>query len=85
MNGIGILKEQNPWWIAKEKINEDINIRKLASVKPIFYSWENRVFPIKSRQRRQIGENLASKNPKYFLWHYKSVLFGVFHSLMVPA
>jgi len=33
MVNIELLKEQNKWWIAKEKIDEDVNIEKLNKVK----------------------------------------------------
>ena len=36
MVDIELLKEQNPWWIAKEKIKDDVNLEKLKSVK---YKW----------------------------------------------
>lgn len=36
MTDIELLKEQNPWWIAKEKIKDDINLEKLSRVK---YKW----------------------------------------------
>lgn len=35
-----LLKEQNPWWIAKEKIEEDVNLEKLTTV---MYRWHPRV------------------------------------------
>ena len=28
-----LLKEQNPWWIAKEMIKDDVNLEKLSTVK----------------------------------------------------
>jgi len=31
-----LLKEQNPWWVAKEKIDDDVNLEKLKQVK---YTW----------------------------------------------
>lgn len=34
---IGILKEQNPWWQAKENITQDVHIEKLARLK---YKWQ---------------------------------------------
>ncbi len=67
MNGIGILKEQNPWWIAKEKINEDINIRNLTSVK---YIWHPEIIEsfnfdrdiiYTMRGSRQVGKTTALK------------------------
>ena len=33
MVNLELLKEQNPWWIAKEKIEEDVNLEKLSQVK----------------------------------------------------
>lgn len=36
MVNLELLKEQNPWWVAKEKINEDVNLEKLSNVK---YKW----------------------------------------------
>lgn len=36
MPSLELLKEQNPWWVAKEKIEEDVNLEKLSQVK---YQW----------------------------------------------
>ncbi len=37
VTNIELLKEQNLWWIAKEKINEDVNIEKISRCK---FTWE---------------------------------------------
>ncbi len=67
MPGIEILKEQNPWWTAKEKISEDVHIRKLSEVK---YRWRpdiidsfklNKDIIYTLRGSRQVGKTTALK------------------------
>lgn len=61
------LKEQNPWWIAKEKIEEDVSLEKLKHVP---YSWHPKVmdsFDMEKdviytlRGSRQIGKTTTLK------------------------
>ena len=67
MVGIELLKEQNPWWIAKEKIKDDVNLEKLSMVK---YRWHPAIidsFNMKEdiiytlRGSRQIGKTTLLK------------------------
>ncbi len=67
MINIALLKEQNPWWIAKEKIKDDVNLEKLRRVK---YKWHPKVidsFNLKKdaiytlRGSRQIGKTTLLK------------------------
>lgn len=85
MPNIELLKEQNPWWIAKEKIKEDVNLEKLLNVK---YKWCPAIidsFNLKKdviytlRGSRQIGkttllkiliEKLLKENPKENVFYF---------------
>ncbi|MCK5493333.1 MAG: ATP-binding protein [Candidatus Omnitrophica bacterium] len=67
MVDLELLKEQNPWWIAKEKIKEDVNIEKLSRVK---YIWHPKVMDSFNLERdviytlrgsRQIGKSTTLK------------------------
>jgi hypothetical protein len=67
MATIESLKEQNPWWIAKEKIEEDVNIEKIAGVK---FQWEPRVLDTFNLEKdviytlrgsRQVGKTTSIK------------------------
>lgn len=67
MPKIEVLKEQNPWWTAKEKISGDVHIRKLSKVK---YRWRPEVidsFKLDKdiiytlRGSRQVGKTTALK------------------------
>ena len=85
MADIELLKEQNPWWIAKEKITEDVNLAKLRNIP---YKWRPAVmnsFNLKKdiiytlRGSRQIGkttllkllvEKLITNNPKENIFYF---------------
>jgi len=67
MADLELLKEQNPWWIAKEKIADDVNLEKLSKVK---YKWNPEIidsFNLKKdiiytlRGSRQVGKTTALK------------------------
>jgi len=67
MVNIELLKEQNKWWIAKEKIDEDVNIEKLNKVK---YVWHPEVIDSFDTEKdiiytlrgsRQVGKTTALK------------------------
>ncbi len=67
MVNIELLKEQNKWWVAKEKIDEDVNIEKLNKVK---YVWHPEVIDsfdtgkdviYTLRGSRQVGKTTALK------------------------
>jgi len=62
-----LLKEQNPWWIAKEKIKDDVSLEKLTRVK---YQWHPKILDsfdlihdliYTLRGSRQIGKTTALK------------------------
>lgn len=62
-----LLKEQNPWWVAKEKIEDDVNLEKLSRVK---YRWHPQIldtFKMNEdviytlRGSRQIGKTTTLK------------------------
>lgn len=62
-----LLKEQNPWWIAKEKIEEDVNLEKLSRVK---YKWHPPILDLfrtnkdviyTLRGSRQVGKTTTLK------------------------
>jgi len=85
MADIELLKEQNPWWIAREKITEDVNLAKLRNIP---YKWLPAVmdsFNLKKdiiytlRGSRQIGkttllklltEKLLENNPKENIFYF---------------
>lgn len=67
MVDIELLKEQNPWWIAREKIEEDVNLEKLSGVK---YVWHPRILDTFNMEKdviytlrgsRQIGKTTTLK------------------------
>lgn len=67
MADIGILKEQNPWWLSKEKITEDVNLEKLLKVK---YRWYPKIIDSFNMEKdviytlrgsRQIGKTTLLK------------------------
>jgi len=67
MPSLELLKEQNPWWIAKEKIEEDVNLEKLSHVK---YQWHPPILDLFKtdkdviytlRGSRQVGKTTALK------------------------
>lgn len=85
MADIELLKEQNPWWIAGEKIKDDVNLEKLSTVK---HKWHPAVmdsFNFKKdiiytlRGSRQVGkttllkllvEKLLSENQKENIFYF---------------
>ena len=67
MIDIELLKEQNPWWVAKEKISEDVNLFKLRTVKFKWHPTVINAFNLKKdvvytlRGSRQIGKTTLLK------------------------
>jgi predicted AAA+ superfamily ATPase len=62
-----LLKEQNPWWLDKKKIEDDVNLEKLSRVK---YIWQPRILDTFNMKRdiiytlrgsRQIGKSTTLK------------------------
>ena len=82
---IQLLKEQNPWWIAKEKINDDVNLEKLNKIKYVRYPriidsfdmGKDLIYTL--RGSRQVGKTTAMKllikkllqsNPKENIFYF---------------
>lgn len=67
MVDLELLKEQNPWWIAREKIEEDVNLEKLSRVKYIWHPQVLDTFNMEKdviytlRGSRQIGKTTTLK------------------------
>ena len=67
MVDLELLKEQNPWWLAKEKIEEDVNLEKLSRVKYIWHPQILDAFNMEKdviytlRGSRQIGKSTTLK------------------------
>ena len=67
MVDLELLKEQNPWWVAKEKIENDVNLEKLSGVN---YIWQPRILDAFNMEKdviytlrgiRQIGKTTTIK------------------------
>ncbi len=82
---IQLLKEQNPWWIAKDKINSDVNLEKLNNIKYVWYPRIIDSFDMEKdiiytlRGSRQVGKTTAMKllikkllmtNPKENIFYF---------------
>jgi len=82
---LGLLKEQNPWWQAKEHIAKDVHIEKLTGVKfrwhpAVLHSFKlNKDVIYTLRGSRQIGkttllklliEKLLEENPKENIFYF---------------
>ena len=67
MIDLELLKEQNPWWVAKEKIEEDVNLEKLSHVRYIWHPQALKAVNLEKdviytlRGSRQIGKTTALK------------------------
>lgn len=67
MVNMELLKEQNLWWVAKEKIEEDVNLEKLDRVKYVWNPEILRSFNMEKdiiytlRGSRQVGKTTALK------------------------
>jgi len=85
MADIELLKEQNPWWIAKEKIIEDVNLAKLRNVpykwlpavmdsfnleKDIIYTLRGSRQTGKTTLLKLLIEKLLENNPKENIFYF---------------
>lgn len=97
MVDLELLKEQNPWWIAKEKIDKDVNLEKISQVKYKWHPWVLDSFKMDRdviytlRGSRQIGKTttlkllvkkLLKNNKKENIFYFTCNNIDTYHDLI---